>query len=508
MTPTITWGDGYLSVSPFFPESLKKKLTYWHRSICYDEAQHRRVATGERRDLYQLKNYLDDQQQPAQQLLTMPGFLYRIKALLTSEGWSFNIVDQRTPPPEPNILEAMRSLREYQLEGAYVALKSGGGIIACPTGWGKTWLMSALVKAYPHKVLRDRGTPLAVIATPEKDITRKDYMDLTAQLPDREVGLVMSGVKNYSDDVQVITLDSLHLIDPDDIGLLIVDEVHTAATDTRTDVILGARKAIRYGVSATPSGRFDGRDMVTEGLFGPVVYSRSYQQGVQDGALVPIHVVWLTSPLPDRGIELYLKLQRREAQYRWAVDANKGRCKLIGELLARTPEAHQTLCIMPHLEQLNNIAAHAPGVTCVHAETSADSLVQRSLNNVAAVSAKQRKEYYDAMANGSLRKVMSTYVYKQGVNFPDLNVIINAGGGGSDIVAKQIPGRESRNTETKECAYLVDFWHPWDLTVDEKGKRKPGPVHKDDLSRRKVYDELGFTQTWVENVNDLPFLKQ
>ena len=51
----------------------------------------------------------------------------------------------------------------------------------------------------------------------------------------------------------------------------------------------------------------------------------------------------------------------------------------------------------------------------------------------ASLSAQQRKDIYDGMFNGTIRKIMATYVYKQGVNFPGLSVIINAGGGGSEV---------------------------------------------------------------------------
>jgi superfamily II DNA or RNA helicase len=112
------------------------------------------------------------------------------------------------------------------------------------------------------------------------------------------------------------------------------------------------------------------------------------------------------------------------------------------------------------------------------------------------------------MFSGACRKIISTYVYKQGVNFPQLTVVVNAGGGGSDIVARQIPGRESRNIgEVKPQAYLVDFVHEWDTVTDKNGRPRPGPILKDDKSREKSYSDLGFTQVWVDTLDELPFLK-
>jgi hypothetical protein len=173
----------------------------------------------------------------------------------------------------------------------------------------------------------------------------------------------------------------------------------------------------------------------------------------------------------------------------------------------RTPDNNQLLCIMQHVEHMNRLAPSVPKAACVHAVTSAADLQRRKMNNLQAVTPKQRKAIYDQMHDGTIKQAVSTYVYKQGVDFPNLNIIVNAGGGGSNIIAEQIPGRESRNTEEKTEAYLVDFHHPWDVVTDEDGRKKPGPVLKDDNSRRTVYEKVGFEQIQINSVHELPFVK-
>jgi superfamily II DNA or RNA helicase len=363
-----------------------------------------------------------------------------------------------------------------------------------------------------------RNTPTIVVATPEQDITRKDYYDLVELLPDRDVGLVMGGTKKFSDDIQVITLQSMHLLDRESIGAIIVDEVHTASSTKRSEIILSARKAMKWGVSATPDGRFDGRDIVTEGLFGPVVYRRTYAQGIEDGALVPIKVFWLKAPPPDHvrnhlgsnalGMDKYAKFKTRSGKYRNGVDRNEERNLMIAQILKEIPDSRQVLCIMQHLDQMDKLMAHCEGTKNVHAATSQADLTHQNYHNLAAIPTKERRKIYDQMSEGEIRKVISTYVYKQGVNFPELSVVINAGGGGSDIVAKQIPGRESRNIDGKTESYLVDFWHEWDVSRDKNNRLRPGPIHKDDRSREKAYTQLGFDQVWLDDVSELPFLKK
>ena len=94
------------------------------------------------------------------------------------------------------------------------------------------------------------------------------------------------------------------------------------------------------------------------------------------------------------------------------------------------------------------------------------------------------------------------------VDFPTLDIVINASGGGSDIVAKQIPGRASRRADGKDKAYVVDFIHEWDWEESEDGSKKPGPMMASDLARRRSYRELGFEQHTVETISELPFIKE
>jgi len=502
----LRWGDGYCIVTPSFPDVLLKKLKYWRRTMGWSEQQMRRVAAGEYQELYSLKTWIDEDQRYHQELTTMPGFLHRIKQVLRDEGWTYTVVDERTQMPQPDLIRACQDLRDYQVPIAYTAIVSGGGIVSAATGMGKTYIIKAIADAYSHADLQARGTPLTVIAAPDQDITAKNFRDIKALLPHREVGLVMAGYSNFSDDIQVITLDSLHRINPEEVGVLIVDEVHAAASDDRTEDLLKMRRAARWGVSATPTGRFDGRDLVTEGIFGPVVYQYSFQDGVRDGALVPIKVYWIQSPEPTIGMERYAKFRMRTAKLRHGVTNNLARNKLVGEIMTRIDPAHQTLCIMQYLGHMNELRPHCgEGVEIVHADTDPKKFV--GLRNLYPISSKERRAIYGKMEAAEVRKILSTYVYKQGVNFPHLEVVVNAGGGGSEIVAKQIPGRESRKVGDKECSYLVDFWHPWDRETDKRKRLVAGPIHRDDQQREKVYEQLGFGQIWANNLTELPFLK-
>ena len=503
----IRVGDGYCIVDGPYPDTLLKKLKYWRRSLEWDEHLFRRVATGRYEELYTSQPYLDDKQQYCPKLMTMPGFAYKIKQCMTEARMPFKMIDERTPMPKPNIEKALTGLRDYQLEPIYKCIMSGGGIFSAPTGWGKGRVFASIAKAFDPLDLKARNTPLTVIATASKDITAKNFKEMKELLPDREIGLVMTGYKEFSDDIQVITLDSLHLLNPDEVGILIVDEVHVAASDSRSENLLTMRRAARWGVSATPTGRFDGKDLVTEGILGPVIHESTYGDAVKAGALVPITVYWITCPEPPMGIDKYLSYSSRAGKYRWGVYRNQARNQLIADLLRRFPQDMQCLAIMQFLEQMEYIKQCCDeNVEIVHAETDEKKICDHK--HLRAISPRERKEIYSRMETAEIKRILSTHVYSTGVNFPQLEVVINAGGGGSDIVSKQIPGRESRKTADKSRSYLIDFWHPWDQERNkETGRLRNGPIHADDNAREKVYTELEFEQVWIQQIDQIPLIR-
>ena len=358
----------------------------------------------------------------------------------------------------------------------------------------------AIIRAFDPEELKMRGTPRIVFAAPDKDINQKNFEAFERLFPDREVGLVMSGKRKFSDDIQIITLDSLHLIDPSEVGILIVDEVHSAASADRSTSISTFHNAARWGVSATPTGRFDGGDVLNEGLFGPVVVQKTYQDAVKLGALVPIEVYWVKAPKPHIGMQYYLQYKQRDSKIRSAIIANPDYSQLVAGLMHRIPDSMSAICFTQWVKQMANIHALCPDISYVHAQTN------EGVGTIKPIKPKERKEIYDKMVSGEIKKIFATHVYKQGVDFPSLDIVINASAGGSDITAKQIPGRASRKADGKDRAYVIDFTHDWDW-YEHNGTRKPGPLMASDLARRRSYRDLGFNQTVVESIDELPFLK-
>lgn len=80
------------------------------------------------------------------------------------------------------------------------------------------------------------------------------------------------------------------------------------------------------------------------------------------------------------------------------------------------------------------------------------------------MSGKQLDIMRNAFAKGTLKYVICSPTWRQGVDFPNLSCLIRADGDTSGISGTQIPGRLARLAEGKDWAYLVDIddsFSPW-----------------------------------------------
>lgn len=503
MVANITIGDDYALLDPHVPEAVKKHLTYWAKEFIQDPQTGRKKVSGRTVSVYSCEELSFNQETGmlGSRLVTLPGFAGKIADILADEGYEVNWIDRRTTPPKPDLHAAVKGLRDYQIDSGVDPILSGGGICTCPTGYGKTYLMAAVINAYSREDLQARGTPLVVVVTPGKDLAKKNYRSLCEILPaGRDVGLISSDAKRPSEDVQVVTPESMHHVPMEYAGIVIYDEVHTLSAP-RAESVMRAKRALRFGFSATPDGRFDGADVVVEGVFGPIVHRKTFRQAVEERAISPVRVVWLTAPAPGN----WRDFSTRDARYRHGLWRNARFHQDINQLLTSViPADWQTITIADKLEHLNSLAAHIPDtVQFAHGTSSGAELTKKKFHNLSPVKRKDRERIYEELESGELLRAAATGIYRVGVDFPELRVIVNVAGMGSKIIAGQLPGRTSRLSDSKEYGYIVDFWHPWDQTTRDGMNYKPGGILKDDMKREQVYSDLGFEQAHFSSLEDV-----
>lgn len=76
-----------------------------------------------------------------------------------------------------------------------------------------------------------------------------------------------------------------------------------------------------------------------------------------------------------------------------------------------------------------------------------------------------------AFERGELRRVIST-CWNQGVDFRNLEVLIRAGGMGSEIRSVQLPGRLSRTADGKAYGLLIDYMDEFDDRLFRRAQKR------------------------------------
>jgi len=148
--------------------------------------------------------------------------------------------------------------------------QSGGGILNCMTGGGKTFMSINVLSRLKTKT---------IVVVNKIPLMRQWESELRRFIPNIEIGFIQ-GQKNVSvegKDVVIAMLQSLARVDYpdslfDDFGLVIVDEVHNTSSRVFSQVLSKLCCKYTIGLSATPK-RSDGCEYVFKYHIGDIVYA-------------------------------------------------------------------------------------------------------------------------------------------------------------------------------------------------------------------------------------------
>lgn len=342
------------------------------------------------------------------------------------------------------------------------------GRIACPAGWGKSFLIGAWCLCF-------RKAKFAIITRRVEVLAQRLYPYLAGLLPD--VGMVGGGRKRYGR-VTCYTAASLHHA-PGDEDFVIFDEGHEAASDDCAAKMTRFRHAHMWGLSASWDMRLDGKDMRCEALFGPIRMTVSYEEAVTHRMVVPIVVQVEDVHMqydPCWGLE---DVHRERA----AIWANRYRNELIAKdarlygpdvqvlISVRTLEHGLRLKkLLPEFELVYNAESQEPGDWDWF---YAQGLIDR---NFQPLSLERREKLRRAFEAGRLKKVIATTIWNVGVDMRRLQVVIRADAGGSPINDIQIPGRGSRiymvDGQEKRCAVVHDYLDQFNSAYAARARKR------------------------------------
>lgn len=332
------------------------------------------------------------------------------------------------------------NFRSDQLRLLNSFLDNPRGILVSFTGSGKTVLGFGALLAF------DNIQVLWLCHT--KDLMEQAY-DEGVRFGCKSIGRVGDGYNELGRNFTIATRQSFKRL-ADDYGHLydavVVDEVqHVASLKSEYSYVLTRIPApIRLGLTATL--KREGEPYLTAiGLLGPILDECTIQEGSELGILAEPKIK-LYKLKKDHSIA---ELRKYAEVYEAAVTNRLDRNVLIATITKNFVDNQETVLIMVNIIEhgkniLNQLKAMNVEAEFVHGATLGDV----------------RNKMKHALNDGHIKCVICSTVWSEGINIPNLNAVINAGGGKSEIKTLQNIGRGLRKTKDKDTVWIVDIFDP------------------------------------------------
>lgn len=460
----IVWDEAYAALINF-PPQFEPELEFEEKSM-----EKEGWNTVFRRK--KIKPYSVFEVDGIRVVLTLQGYWFKAVTWAVQEGIPYKLKDIRPgdllPPPEFSLMGGFRFNQREVTEKAIS--RNCSGMIGAPTRYGKSTILRNILKAYP-------GVPSVVIA-PGESLLKQTVEEMREKLPGREVKLIGAGsrVKYQSDDITVASMDSLHRLDPDETRLVIVDEPHAIASQSRAPQLLNFRLSRKIALGATLKGRYDNRDSLLEGLFGPILSMVSYKEAVGEGAICPLKVLMIKVPIKPRGGD-------RQSVFKDVIIQNERLMSLISDLCRNNiPEGDQTLLFIKQEKQGRLLQRYmGESVPLVMAKVLTNS---------------QRQDLTKKIEDNKISRVICSDIFVQGVTFHEIRYIFNCSGGGANTSVIQKPGRLAEIRPDKTCGIMIDFL--FELPPKKIGTSWPSNMSgvramiRESKARLSAYKEIGY----------------
>lgn len=387
------------------------------------------------------------------------GLIHLVEEILKDHQIQYSIVDKRVPINiGPELPYFGPPLRDYQDEAVNNAVEKQRGIIKVATGGGKTLIIARIISKLNVPTL---------ILTHKTDLLYqlKREIELALQVP---VGIIGDG----QCDIQKFTVATIQTIsraydepkkkkkkkDPDDLIILtkadklkylvqnvscmITDEVHHVAADAFWNVHKNAINSLyKVGLSASP-WRIDNADLLIEAAHA--------RRLVDISASLLIDRGYLTQPIVYLYKYKHEKKQRDDTYpviYDDEVVNNLERNKVIVQSALKASAQGKTVLI---------------AVTKIEHGKILEAMLQQvepeALFCYGESDSEERQRVLSELDKGTRKIVITTSIFGEGINVPNLKVLINAKAAASSVDAFQLIGRVLRKTPTKTKAYVVDIF--------------------------------------------------
>jgi len=382
----------------------------------------------------------------------LTGLLPRVEKYCNRKGYHLNIIKspelKKSNLPEPNIKsfhvfttkvkkllgkEYRENQLQKQMEIILSAIKAGRGLLVSPTGTGKTTLALGIASCFPKLKLLYMVHTKTLVTQTAKEFKKYGF----------KVSEVMEGNKDQSEQIIVATRQSLINMELANYDYVMIDEAHHLSDKDGTYAkILKNIDKPKFGFTATFKETKDKVKLSIEGIIGQVVGELTMEKAQEMNILAKVKIRILKVP------KQFIESRKYEDVYNEAIVDSRVFNKLVVKTTYEYFKKDKIVFIfvtrIEHGYNIQKIASSIYNIKIpyVHGGTPT----------------KEREEIKKKLIERKLKFVIATVVWKEGLNIPTLDAIINASGGKDDLPIVQLIGRGLRLLLNKTEMDLVDFF--------------------------------------------------
>jgi len=358
------------------------------------------------------------------------GLLYLVRGWLKKQKCLPSVKDLRKRPAAIiGGFDASLPVTPYpeQIEASEACLRHHRGIVAAPTGVGKSLITALIISKLKVRTL---------IVVPTLELKRQLTESLSSIFPRHKVG-------EFGKDIAVENIDALDVNKPANYDAVIIDEFHHSAAKTYR--LLNKKSWVnvyyRIGLTATPFRSNDNEKLLLESILAEVIYKIDYTTAVARSYIVPLEAYYIEVPKTE--VEGYTWSE----VYSELVVNNEPRNKIIKNLI-QTLDGHHVLTLVKEIE-------HGEWLSTISKTLFANGQDKTS------------REYINRFSTGGIKSLIGTTgILGEGVDTKPAEWVIIAGLGKSKNAFMQQVGRAFRMYPGKESAKIIffkDTSHKWTI---------------------------------------------
>jgi len=370
-------------------------------------------------------------------------------------------------------------MRDYQINSIKSWISDintvGAGIVKAPTGSGKSVIaiLSALemLKNKPNSKIIYAVNSTTLLKQFQSFAKREDlqFVLVSGEIDELKKGqksdFIALSVSYYYSQKKKGQHEKLKEL-VRDADLIILDEAHHVPASMVKSLLLDSPNSLRLGLSATPI-REDGKELEIMGLLGRISYSIDYTELVQKHYLMPLEYIQFT---PKVSQKLYNKIRIIQQSY-----AEESFAKLYSAVLRTFEQSPFTnKQIIEKIKELNKY----PALVIVRRIAIAKKLSEMfNENGIISdwVSSKtdlnERMRKIENLKNGKLKVLVSTSLADEGLDIPNLQLVVLMSQGKSRVKLVQRIGRVMRPCSGKQKGYVLDISYNYDIFQRQASKR-------------------------------------